>query len=76
MTLKRDDKPSAEKSAVSDVGSKSEQDGSTSPVSTRVGRNTVDIDVPALRHLVDTMKAKLIPDGNNGPIDPDCEKKS
>jgi hypothetical protein len=76
MTLKRDDKPSAEKSPESDVGSKSEQDGSTSPVSTRVGRNTVDIDVPALRHLVDTMKAKLIPDGNNDPIDPDCEKKS
>jgi hypothetical protein len=75
MTLKRDDKPSAEESAESDVGSKSEQDRSTSPVSTRVGRNTVDIDVPALRHLVDTMKAKLIPDGNNGPIDPDCEKK-
>jgi hypothetical protein len=30
-------------------------------VSTRVGRNTVEIDVPALRHLVDTVKDKLKP---------------
>ena len=35
------------------------KDRSTSAVSTRVGRNTVDIDVPALRHLVDTVKDKL-----------------
>ena len=33
----------------------------TLPVSTRVGRNTVDIDVPALRHLVETVKDKLKP---------------
>ena len=37
------------------------KDRSTSAVSTRVGRNTVDIDVPALRHLVDTVKDKLKP---------------
>jgi hypothetical protein len=37
------------------------KDRSTLPVSTRVGRNTVDIDVPALRHLVDTVKDKLKP---------------
>jgi hypothetical protein len=37
------------------------KDRSTSPVSTRVGRNAVDIDVPALRHLVDTLKTKLKP---------------
>jgi hypothetical protein len=37
------------------------KDRSTSPVSTRVGRNTVDIDVPALRNLVDTLNNKLKP---------------
>jgi hypothetical protein len=57
MTFKKDDSPVEE----SEVGSKSEQDRSTSPVSTRVGRNTVDIDVPALKHLVDTVKDKLKP---------------
>jgi hypothetical protein len=36
-------------------------DRSTTPVSTRVGRDTVDIDVPALRHLVETVKDKLKP---------------
>jgi hypothetical protein len=75
MSLKRDDKPFAEESAESAIGSKFEQERSTAPVSTRVGRNAVDIDVPALRHLVDTMKAKLIPDGNSDPIDPDCKKR-
>lgn len=35
------------------------KDRSSSPISTRVGGNTVDIDVPALRHLVDTVKDKL-----------------
>ena len=59
MTVKKDEKPSAEKSLESNVGLKPEQDQSASPVSTRVGRNTVDIDVPALRHLVDTVKNKL-----------------
>jgi hypothetical protein len=58
MTLKRDDNLSAE-GVESDTDLKPEQDRSTSPVPTRVGRNTVDIDVPALRHLVDTIKAKL-----------------
>jgi hypothetical protein len=37
------------------------KDRSTSPVSTRVGGNAVNIDVPALRHLVDTVKDKLRP---------------
>jgi hypothetical protein len=60
MTLKRDENLSAE-AVESDTDLKSEQDRSTSPVPARVGRNTVDIDVPALRHLVDTMKAKLKP---------------
>jgi hypothetical protein len=41
-----------------DVGIGSEQERGTS---TRVGRNTVDIDVPALRHLVDTVKDMLKP---------------
>jgi hypothetical protein len=61
MIPKRNDKPSAEESEKSDVALKAERDRSTSPVSTRVGRNTVDIDVPALRHLVDTVKTKLKP---------------
>jgi hypothetical protein len=61
MIPKRNDKPSAEESVESDVTLKAERDRSTSPVSTRVGRNTVDIDVPALRHLVDTVKTKLKP---------------
>lgn len=34
-------------------------------VPTRVGRNTVDIDVPALRHLVDKVKSKLMPPGKS-----------
>jgi hypothetical protein len=61
MTLKRNAKPAAEEPAESDVEPKSEQDRSISPVSTRVGRNAVDIDVPALRHLVETVKDKLKP---------------
>jgi hypothetical protein len=35
------------------------KDRSSSPISIRVGGNTVDIDVRALRHLVDTVKDKL-----------------
>lgn len=58
MTHKRDEKEPVEKSEIS---AKSERDRSTSPVPTRVGRNTVDIDVPALKHLVDTVKDKLKP---------------
>jgi hypothetical protein len=61
MKIKRDDKPSPQESVEFDVGSESGQNRSSSPVSTRVGRNTVDIDVPALRHLVDTVKDKLKP---------------
>jgi hypothetical protein len=61
MKLKRDDKPFPEESMGADGGVKAEQDRTTSPVSTRVGRNTVDIDVPALRHLVETVKDKLKP---------------
>jgi hypothetical protein len=52
MTFENDDK-------VSEVNSKSEEDRSSSTVPTRVGRNAVDIDVPALKHLVDTVKEKL-----------------
>jgi hypothetical protein len=61
MRLERNAKPAAEESTESNVEPKSEQDRSASPVSTRVGRNTVDIDVPALRHLVETVKDKLKP---------------
>jgi hypothetical protein len=61
MTLRTDDKPSAEKSIKDDVGSRSGADRGTSTVSTRVGRSSVEIDVSALKHLVDTMKAKLKP---------------
>ena len=61
MILKRNAKPAAEESTESNVELKSEQDRGASPVSTRVGRNTVDIDVPALRHLVETVKDKLKP---------------
>jgi hypothetical protein len=58
MTFKRDrNLPAREPEA----GSKSEQDRSPSSVSTRVGRNKVDIDVPALKHLVETVKDKLKP---------------
>jgi hypothetical protein len=61
MIPKRNDKPAAEEPVESDVALKAERDRSASPVSTRVGRNSVDIDVPALRHLVDTVKTKLKP---------------
>jgi hypothetical protein len=61
MKVKRDDKPSPRESVKSEIDPKSEQDRSSSPVSTHVGRNSVDIDVPALRHLVDTVKDKLKP---------------
>jgi hypothetical protein len=61
MTPNRDDKLSPEESVESDVDLKARQDRSNSPISTRVGRNSVDIDVPALRHLVETVKDKLKP---------------
>jgi hypothetical protein len=61
MTLERTDNPSEEPPVTSDMALESETTRSSSPVSTRVGRNTVDIDVPALRHLVETMKDKLKP---------------
>jgi hypothetical protein len=54
MTFEKDDK-------VSEVDSKSTQDRSSSTIPTRVGRNSVAIDVPALKHLVDTVKEKLKP---------------
>jgi hypothetical protein len=60
MTLRPDDKPSAEESIEDDISSGSGARG-TSTVSTRVGRDSVEIDVGALKHLVDTMKAKLKP---------------
>jgi hypothetical protein len=61
MATKRVDKPSTHESVESDVGSEFGQDRSTPPVSTRVGKDQVEIDVPALRHLVDTVKDKLKP---------------
>jgi hypothetical protein len=44
-----------------ETGSESEQDRRASPISTRIGRNKVEIDVSALKHLVDTVNAKLKP---------------
>lgn len=61
MTFERDDKPSARESVEHDSGSESGRDRSSSLVSTRVGRNNVDIDPSALRHLVETVKDKLKP---------------
>ena len=58
MTFKKSDKTPVE---LSEAGSKPQQDRSTSKVPTRVGRHAVDIDVPALKHLVDTVKEKLKP---------------
>ena len=60
MTITRADKLSTEEPVESDVGSESGKDR-TPPVSTRVGKDRVEIDVPALRHLVDTVKDKLKP---------------
>ena len=57
MTPIREDKQSEIEAAEHNTGSG--QVRSTSPVSTRIGRDTVEIDVGALRHLVDTMKTKL-----------------
>jgi hypothetical protein len=61
MTLRTDDKPFAEESIKDDVGLRSGAERGTSTVSTRVGRDSVEIDVSALKHLVDTVKAKLRP---------------
>lgn len=61
MTFKSADKPSAEEAVEHDSGLQSGQDRSTSSVSTRVGRDSVDIDTNALRHLVDTVKDRLKP---------------
>jgi hypothetical protein len=57
VTPIREDKQSENESAEHNTGSG--QVRSTSPVSTRIGQDTVEIDVGALRHLVETMKAKL-----------------
>jgi hypothetical protein len=57
MTPIREVKQSDKKSAEHNTGSG--QVGSTSPVSTRIGRDSVQIDVGALRHLAETMKTKL-----------------
>jgi hypothetical protein len=61
MTLKRDDRTPTNESVESHVGSTAGEDRDTAPVSTHLGRDTVEIDASALRHLVDTMKAKLRP---------------
>jgi len=55
VTSMRDDKPPVEEPI------ESEQNRNTPSVSTRVGKDNVDIDVPALKHLVDTVKDKLKP---------------
>ena len=55
MTSMRDDKPPV------DEPIESEQNRNTPSVSTRVGKDNVDIDVPALKHLVNTVKDKLKP---------------
>jgi hypothetical protein len=60
MTITRAYKPSNEEPIKADVGSASGQDR-TPPVSTRMGKDKVEIDIPALRHLVDTVKDKLKP---------------
>jgi hypothetical protein len=57
MTRKENDKASLENEGQLE----STANPVTQPVSTHVGRNNVAIDVPALRHLVDTVKAKLTP---------------
>jgi hypothetical protein len=60
MTLNTNNNPSTRES---DDGKQSgQEDRSTTLVPTRVGRNTVDIDVPKLRHLVSKMKSELMPD--------------
>jgi hypothetical protein len=57
MTAKEDDKAAPNGEGQLESGATP----ATSPVSTHVGRNNVSIDVPALKHLVDTVKAKLKP---------------
>jgi hypothetical protein len=61
MTLERDGKPSMNESMERDAQSPYAQNLDTEPVTTRVGKNPVEIDVKALKHLVDTVKAKLEP---------------
>ncbi|HEX3969424.1 MAG TPA: hypothetical protein VHW70_15755 [Edaphobacter sp.] len=61
MTFKRESNlPAGE----SEASSNPEQDRSPSVVSTRVGRNKIDIDVTALKHLVETVKDKFKPEEN------------
>ncbi len=63
MTL-TNKKPSTKESVESDHSVKSvREDRSMAPVPTRVGQNTVDIDVTALRHLVGKVKSELMPGG-------------
>jgi hypothetical protein len=57
MTPIKEDKQAGKESAEHNTGAG--QVRSTSHVSTRIGRDTVEIDVGALRHLVETMKTKL-----------------
>jgi hypothetical protein len=55
-------RPTSTQGIASPLANKDEvKERNSSPVPTRVGRNSVDIDVPALRHLVDTVKDKLKP---------------
>jgi hypothetical protein len=62
MTLNTNKKPSTKESVESNDGVKSaREDRTMAPVPTRIGQNTVDIDVTALRHLVGKLKSELKP---------------
>jgi hypothetical protein len=66
MTLNTNKKPSTQESVESADSVKSAREGrSMAPVPTRIGQNTVDIDVTALRHLVSKVKSELKPDGRS-----------
>ena len=56
MTFHRDGKPPVERS---EDDSGFQQDRSAATIPMRVERKTVAIDVPALKHLVETVKDKL-----------------
>lgn len=61
MPLERDDKPSTDGSMESDAELPVPQNPGTTQLTTRVGKDPVEIDVNALRQLVDTVKSKLKP---------------
>jgi hypothetical protein len=61
MTLERDDKASTDESMESDAELPNPQNPGIAQLTTRVGKNPIEIDVNALRQLVDTVKSKLKP---------------